>query len=194
MAKSGPVSLDVASDPQVENAVLKNEAPILTLGAIAALALGASSFKLVERVNLADRTVGIFNNDGFGYHAASASTDTAKADNAANLLAKFTQDVDGKITPWTGVATGADAMAGLLAVANTATKPTRSLAALISAVEDYLAANPPGFGVDVIVDQIAAEVRVVKSLADPLPTAGAPDEQFSQSVTDTSGAIKNEFE
>jgi hypothetical protein len=179
MAKSGTVTGAGSNAALVED-VSGAEAPVMTLGAIAAAALAASSVERKLEVDLMARTVKVYAGAATVNHGPGGS------------VAVLTQDDASKRTSeWTAVkGTTADTITdppvvNVLAVSNAQAKPTRSLASLINALDDsWTLYNGGGAGSKIIVDQDAAEV-IVEDSAGGL--GGTAEATFTQQVTDTAG-------
>lgn len=183
MAKSGEVTSS-GSNAEIQNAVTRFSAPILTLAQIAALALNGSNSALRLIVDPTARTVKVLTNGD------AINTD----DVSHNALAHFTQDADGKVTPWTG-ALQVSTDDSLIAVANAAAKPQRSLAGLLAALEDAISETGPVPPDSVfIVDQSTGKVSVFATDdMDALLTA-TTIASFTQTVPEGGSVIHNAFE
>jgi hypothetical protein len=152
----------------------------MTLGQLAAAALAASPVERKLEVDLMARTVKVY--------AATA----ALSHGSQGSVAYLSQDeADKKVTQWTAVkGTTADLITdppvvNVLAVPNAQSKPTRSLASLINALDDsWTLYNGGGAASKIVVDQDAAEVVVEDQDA---ALAGTAEATFTQTVTDTAG-------
>ncbi len=189
MAKTGSIIAE-GTDQGIEGAVLGDLTPSLTLGQVAANALGGSDSKELIVVDLYGRTAKVFT--GADATALSASVTAQIGDHGTS----FSRDDNTlKVSPWTGV--GEEAT--LVVVANTAAKPKRSLSSLISAIEDAVLVGNPNFdqgdGVQVIVDQVSEKLYVFNGTAGLIDLTGKnPVAEFTQEVVQSDGTIKNAFE
>ena len=182
MAKSGSVTGN-GGNAEIEAAALGDLTPSLTLGQIAANSLAGSSLKEQILIDLAARTVKVWT--GAGAIDADPTSD--------DVYGAFTLDDDTKkVAPWTAAAVGASGVPGLLALANTAVKPSRSLASMISAAEDFLTANPPADGVDIVIDQNTEQLIFIKHGV--VNSVVAPLEIFTQVLQQSDGTVQNAFE
>ncbi len=179
MAKSGDI-IGAGPGTAIVNAVVASQVPTLTLGQIAAAALSGSSDKEVVVISTVDRTAKVFT----GADAAAISAEAGYGDTQG----LFTPDGEGKVTPWTGSSnTGA-----LDPVANTTAKPSRSMASLVSSIEDAVTTQELG-DVQIVVDQIKGEVDVYLVGDGKVLTGKTPVATFTQTLPD-SGTTKNAFE
>lgn len=183
MAKSGTIVVTDGEQTPIGQAVLKPTPVIMTLGAVAANALGGSNSPEVLIVDLTARQV-------LGFADAQADTASGYITAAASsVIEAFTQDDDtARLSGWTA-SKGSD----LAPISDAAAKPVRSLAALLTAIEDYVAANPSSTGRVIAVDQKLGKVSVFPTVPGPIAAMTA-DVQVDQTVTTTTSTIKNAFE
>lgn len=184
MAKVGNVSPTGGASTAIISAVMGDLTPNLTLGQLVAAALSGTEDNVVVDIDLSARTVRVL--------AAAASGDLPAH---GTYGADFTlDDTSKKVAPWTGV--GESTVIGL---SNATSKPQRSLASMISAVEDAVAAGvlDPDKYMRVFVDQVTGKVRVVSDSDTPDLTAidaATPLAAFEAPVASTSSTPHGPFE
>lgn len=185
MARSGDVTVGGGNNANVKSAVLRETAPILTLGAICAAALSGSNSNLVLMVDPIDRKVKVY---------LGADGEIAHEQIGGETAVEFVQDVDEKVAPWSAVAQDSQ-LDPFADIANAQAKPTRSLQSLLNAIEDKLVANPPPFDAVIFVDQDTEKVSLQPraSIGEVLHDATLLAE-FDQEVDDLTSTIKNAFE
>ncbi len=184
MAKSGTINASVGANDPIGLAVVSQDAPIMTLGQMVAAALSGSNSPEVVYVTLENRTAAVYS--GSEAQAMSAEIE------AANSREEFVpDDENAKTGPWT-----ASKASPLAPVANAALKPSRSLASLVSAIEDFIANNPAEVGRYIAIDQVTGKVSVFSAAAgDNIPAAAiAPSAVFFQTVADSTTTLRNAFE
>ncbi len=164
--------------------------PEMSLGQAAAAMLSGSDDPIQVLVNLSDRTVKAYN----------VSAPLVGLQDAALYI---TPDDAAKVTTWVAVVGVQESeVPGITAVAletppgpiNADYKPSRSLASLISVIEDKLAAAGTA-NARIVVNQVNETVTVWGAADAPLiPGNVQPVATATQSVVASTGVIKNAFE
>lgn len=183
MAKTGNVTTTGGTSDSIKAAVMGDLTPNLTLGQVVANALGGSEDDLVVTIDLENRTVKV---------KGTASAADLPAHGAHG--AEFTLDDDTKkVAPWTGAG-----LAEIIAISNTAAKPQRSLASLISAIEDAETNEEIAFAKRIVVDQVNEKVIVYNGDVDTLDfvdfDAAADLAAFEAPVEVSGGVTHGPFE
>jgi hypothetical protein len=185
MAKTGKVVPESGADAAIAAAVLQVTPAIMSLGQIASNALSGSDSPELLVVDLGTRKVSAF-------LTSKANTVSTAIQAASDKIERMVPDDDTKrVSSWTSTP-GIDPTG---AVANDTAKAQRSLASLISAIEDaYSAGSYPG-PLSIVVDQVAGNITVFSTTAANTHIGStAPDAVIDQTVATPSGNVKNAFE
>lgn len=156
MAKSGYIKIPDATEPgdnALADAVVKSEAPTMNLGALAALVLASSAEAIALAVDFTARKV----------VTGEAGSGTDLVASGASIMATLTRVEEGGALPKTAwwdadLVAGHDDPAGVLLEAIVGNeddrfRPRRTVASLLSAIEDGVAAAAPGTRYIAVVDQ-----------------------------------------
>ncbi len=182
MAKTGDIGA-TGTGTGVVQSVMGDQTPEMTLGAAVAASLAGSSDELQVVIDLAARTAKVFG-------------PAVNATNNDDAIGIFTQDdPTKKVTGWTG----SGANEPLNDVANVTSKPARSMASLVSAIEDMVATSPALAGAVIAVDQLGERVKVYSpgtTVADVfIPDAPPPLlATVTQTIAQSDGTVRNAFE
>lgn len=185
MAKAGDITA-TGTDADIKAAVQGDLTPELTLGAVAAAALSGSDDPLNIAVDLLAGTVKVY---------GPAAMDDVNFSASEPGEAVFTlDDATKKVAPWTGSGASTD----LTALANDTAKPSRSMASLVSVLEDAIRAgldpttNPTATLIVVSQDNLKVGALDRAHVEDNV--SATPLATFTQVVPTAGGHIRGLFE